>query len=304
MMSHAQNPCALILEDRIRVYFTCRPRPDKNGQFTSAIAFVEIDRADPMRVLTIHDRPLLEPGLLGAFDEFGTMPGAVLRVGDEVWMYYAGWMRCHGAPYNHALGLAISGDGGITFKRYGAGPVITRTPNEPYLQNSPFVSLGDDGFHMWYSSATRWLIDNGRPESVYVLMQATSADGIRWERDGLPILPTLSPAECQTNPSILALNGRFHMWFSHRHGTQFRNRERGYRGGYASSDNLRTWSRCDELSILEPSDAGWDSEMVCYPNVFRHGEELWMLYSGNHFGRDGFGLATIPISEVSSTSKA
>jgi predicted GH43/DUF377 family glycosyl hydrolase len=292
MMSHAQNPCSLVLDDRIRVYFTCRPKPDAKGLFASLTTFVEIDRNDPLKVLTVNDRPLMELGGLGAFDQFGCMPGAVLRVGDEVWMYYVGWMRCEGAPYSHAIGLAISRDGGVTFKRYAEGPVIARRPNEPFLQNSPFVLLVDGRFHMWYSSGTRWLIDNGRPESVYILMYATSEDGINWVRDGIPIVETITPNECQTNPSILWYGDRYHMWFCYREGTDFRNSERGYRIGYATSDDLRNWNRQDELSVLEPSASGWDSEMVCYPNVFPKDKELWMFYSGNHFGRDGFGLAT------------
>jgi predicted GH43/DUF377 family glycosyl hydrolase len=296
MMSHAQNPCALLLEDRIRVYFTCRPRPDPKGLFSSLTTFVEIDRDAPLNVLRVNDHPLLELGGLGAFDQFGCMPGAVLRVAEEIWMYYVGWMRCEGAPYSHAIGLAISRDGGVTFERYAEGPVIARTPNEPFLQNSPFVAIIDGAFHMWYSSGIRWLIDQGRPESVYVLMHATSRDGINWFRDGVPMIASLTENECQTNPSILRYNGRYHMWFCYRAGTDFRNSSRGYRIGYAISDDLTAWTRKDEMSVLEPSPSGWDSEMVCYPNVFPKDDELWMLYSGNHFGRDGFGLAVSPRS--------
>src|SRR5687767_11388588 len=93
MQSHNQNPCALIMEDRIRVYFTCRPAPDARGYFASVTSFVDIDSVAPQKVLYVHDRPVMDLGGLGAFDQFGVMPGAVLRVGDEIWMYYVGWMR-------------------------------------------------------------------------------------------------------------------------------------------------------------------------------------------------------------------
>jgi sucrose-6-phosphate hydrolase SacC (GH32 family) len=298
MASHNQNPCALVLEDRIRVYFTCRPGPDSRGLFNSVTSFVEIDRTDHQKVLYVHDRPILSPGGLGAFDQFGIMPGAVLQVGNEVWLYYVGWMRCEGAPYTHAIGLAISRDGGVTFERYAPGPVIARTPMEPFLQNSPTVSIVDGKFHMWYSSGVRWLMHEGRPESVYVLMHAVSDDGIEWRREGVPCMPTLTPDECQTNPSMLQIGGLYHLWFCHRHGTNFRNKDGGYRIGYATSTDLLHWQRQDELSALEPSDSGWDSEMICYPNVVPFGEELRMFYSGNHFGRDGFGVATCVPQEL------
>ena len=302
MMSHNQNPCALVLNDRIRVYFTCRPKPDDRGLFASVTSFVEIDRNDPHKVLRVHDRPVLELGGIGAFDQFGVMPGAVLPVGNEVWMYYVGWMRCEGAPYSHAIGLAISRDGGVVFERYANGPLLTRTPAEPFLQNSPTVTIVDGEFHMWYSSGIRWFMHERRPESVYVLMHAVSDDGIEWHRDGLPCVSALTPDECQTNPSMLKMGDTYHLWFCHRHGANFRNKEGGYRIGYATSTDLANWQRQDDASPLEPSAEGWDSEMVCYPFLFRHDEELWMLYSGNHFGRDGFGLASC-VPQVGSRSK-
>lgn len=301
MMSHNQNPCALILEDRIRVYFTCRPTPDHRGYFASVTSFIEIAPNDPQKVLHVHDRPLLQPGGLGTFDQFGVMPGAVLRVGDQVWMYYVGWMRCEGAPYSHAIGLAISRDGGVAFERYAEGPLFARSPAEPYLQNSPTVSFIDGKFHMWYSSGIRWVMHEGKSESVYVLMHAVSDNGIEWHREGVPCISTLTPNECQTNPSMLKIGDTYHLWFCHRHGTNFRNREGGYRIGYATSSDLIHWQRRDDASPLALSEEGWDSQMICYPFVFQHREELWMFYSGNHFGRDGFGLAScVPQAHVES----
>jgi len=147
---------------------------------------------------------------------------------------------------------------------------------------------------MWYSSGVRWFMHEGRPESVYVLMHAESSDGLNWEREATPCIACQTPDECQTNPSLLELDGVYHLWFCHRQGRDFRNKAGGYRLGHAVSTDLTHWIRHDEASPLEPSPEGWDAEMVCYPCVFPHDNELWMLYSGNHFGRDGFGLVTCP----------
>jgi hypothetical protein len=291
MQSHAQNPSVLLVEDRLRVYFTCRGQKDETGRYTAVTTFVELDRRDPRRVLYVHDRPLLPLGGVGTFDQFGVMPGCVVRVGREVWLYYVGWLRCEGAPYNHAIGLAISQDDGVTFRRLGRGPLFGRTVAEPFLQNSPYVLRRADGFHMWYSSGIEWLEHEGRMESIYVLMHATSPDGIRWERESVPCVPYIVAAECQTNPSVIELDGRFHMWFCYRRGVDFRNAEGGYRIGYAWSDDLINWHRDDSLGELPPSQAGWDAQMVCYPCVVAMDGRLCMFYSGNYFGRDGFGYA-------------
>ena len=293
MQSYAQNPSVLVLEDRLRVYFTCRPERDKDGKFAAVTTFVELDRRDPGKVLYVHDRPILALGGPGTFDQFGVMPGCVLRVGAEVWLYYAGWIRCEGVPYNHALGLAISADGGVTFRRLGRGPLFGRTVREPFMQNSPYVLRRGDAFHMWYGSGIEWLEEQGRMESIYVLMHATSRDGVHWERESAPCVPYRVEYECQANPSVVEMGGRFHMWFCYRRGFDFRNAAGGYRIGYAWSDDLVNWQRDDTAGGLLPAAAGWDSQMVCYPCVVQIDGRTCIFYSGNYFGRDGFGYATL-----------
>ena len=293
MQSHAQNPSVLILEDRLRVYFTCRPKRDKEGNFAAVTTFVDLEKRNPGKVIYVHDRPILPLGGVGAFDQFGVMPGCALKVADEVRLYYVGWMRCHGAPYTHAIGMAVSDDDGFRFRRLGQGPLFGRSVKEPFLQNSPYVFRHGDVFHMWYSSGVEWVEQDGHLESIYVLMHATSRDGIDWHREGEPCVPGKVDYECQTNPSVTQIGSRFYMWFCYRCGLDFRNPERGYRIGLAWSDDLLTWHRDDGLGVVEPSQEGWDSEMVCYPCVVEVDGEVYMFYSGNYFGRDGFGYAAL-----------
>lgn len=297
MRSHAQNPAVLKLDDRLRVYFNCRGSSDADGNVTAFATYVDLDRADPRRVLYVHDRPILQLGDPGTFDQFGVMAGCALEVGNQVWVYYVGWSRSLGVPYHHAIGLAVSDDGGHTFRRHSLGPVIGRSPAEPFIQNSPYVAMVDGEFRMWYSSGTRWVERNGKFESIYVLMQARSADGVNWQREGVSCVPMVVEHECQTNPSVLRIGERYHLWFCYRHGLDFRNAGRGYRIGHAWSDDLRTWHRDDRVATLSPSSQGWDAEMVCYPCVLDIDGRLAMFYSGNYFGRDGFGFAWLDCEE-------
>ena len=46
-------------------------------------------------------------------------------------------------------------------------------------------------------------------------------------------------------------------------------------------------------SGIDVSKTGWDSEMICYPFVFEHKGNKYMLYNGNDYGKDGFGLAVL-----------
>jgi hypothetical protein len=38
---------------------------------------------------------------------------------------------------------------------------------------------------------------------------------------------------------------------------------------------------------------GWDSEMMCYPNVFECNKDTYLIYNGNDFGKNGFGIAKL-----------
>jgi hypothetical protein len=93
---------------------------------------------------------------------------------------------------------------------------------------------------------------------------------------------------------VFEYNSAWHMYFCYRYATDFRSdSSRAYRLGYAQSADLATWTRDDAQAGIGVSPEGWDSEMLCYPHVFRCGEEIYMLYNGNAFGRYGFGVAVL-----------
>ncbi|MBY0407946.1 MAG: hypothetical protein K2Q01_09660 [Rickettsiales bacterium] len=296
MQTHGQLPVLLRLEDRLRIYMHTRPVKGADGRSQAYPTFIDVDYDDPQKILQVHDRPILEAGELGTFDQFGLMGVSVVRHANAVWLYYGGWSRSIGVPYHQAIGLAISTDEGVTFSRYGKGPIITRTPQESFIQNSPVVQKYGDVFHMWYGTGMGWVTHGSAVEPIYKLVHATSANGIKWERNGIPFLPSEREDECQTVPSVIQIGQRYHMWFSYRNGTDFRNAARGYRIGYAWSDDLLHWHRDDARGALLPSSGnGWDSEMVCYAQVMAHKGKLMMFYCGNQFGQTGFGYAVADI---------
>src|SRR5262249_53256458 len=99
MAAVAQAPATLGLDAVVRVYFSCRPKPDANQQYVSRTAYVDLDRTDLFRVRTISSRPIIELGGRGTFDEFGTYPTSVIRDGDLIRAYYGGWTRCVSVPF-------------------------------------------------------------------------------------------------------------------------------------------------------------------------------------------------------------
>ena len=290
----AQAPATLLFDDFVRVYFSCRPPADAKGQYSSYSAYVDLDRKDLFRILRVADNPILPLGATGTFDEFGTYPVSVIRHGGEVRAYYGGWTRCESVPFNVAIGYCTSRDEGRTFTRAGAGPVLSFSANEPFVLSGPKIRRFGDRWHLFYIAGRKWIVADGRPEPVYKLRMASSDDGIAWTKlDRDLVASRVEPDEAQASPDVFHRDGRYHMFFCYRHSAGYRGREKGYRIGYASSDDLESWTRDDSKAGIDVSEEGWDSEMVSYPHVFELDGATYMLYLGNQVGRHGFGLARL-----------
>ena len=100
--------------------------------------------------------------------------------------------------------------------------------------------------------------------------------------------------ECQALPSVIEYNKKYHMVFCYRHASGFRkDKYKSYKLGYAYSENLTDWTRDDDNLGIGLSDNDWDSDMMCYPHIFKVDDKVYLLYNGNEFGRLGFGLAIL-----------
>ena len=288
MHSHAANPVASQMAGtRYRIYFSTRDRQNR-----SHIAFVEIDLTDPSRILRISDHPLLSPGPDGAFDDSGISMGCLTRVGSEIRLYYVGWNLGVTVPWRNSIGVAISNNGGLSFTKLGRAPIMDRHNVDPYSLSYPWL-LGEEGrWKMWYGSNLTW----GRDEASmnHVIKFASSHDGIHWTRPGTVCIDLIPPGEFAiSRPTVLQDGEVLRMWYCHRGDS--------YRIGYAESTDGMRWERKDHLAGIEPSDQGWDSDSVAYPSVFRHNQDLFLLYNGNRYGATGFGLAMLESRNEQST---
>ncbi len=291
----AQSPQTIVFDDYVRIYFSTREM-DNSGKYLSHVAFVDFDK-DFTSILRVSDKTVIPLGKLGCFDEHGIFPMNVIRNKDKIFAYTTGWNRKVSVSADASIGFAYSHDDGLSFERLGDGPIMTASLHEPFLVCDAFVAHFSNSFYMWYIYGVKWIGDqqNQDPQRVYKIAQATSDDGVTWERNGECIIADkLDEDECQALPTVIFFDNKYHMFFCYRHATGFREiKARGYRIGYASSDDLKIWTRNDEYAGIQTSDDGWDSDMLCYPHVFHCNGEIYMLYNGNEFGRLGFGLAVL-----------
>ncbi|BAX79447.1 hypothetical protein ALGA_1061 [Labilibaculum antarcticum] len=290
----AQAPSVLIFDKFIRVYFSCRPKPDENGQYVSYTGYVDLNRFNLFEVLNIAKEPILSLGEKGTFDEFGIYPTSVIRNENQVLAYYAGWTRCESVPFNVAIGMAVSNNNGETFTKMGSGPILSYSINEPFILSGPKIRRFNNQWYLWYIAGSKWIKNNGKPEPVYKIRMASSSDGIHWIKQDQDLIKNkLEENEAQASPDVFFYKNKYHMFFCYRYSLNFRGKEGGYRIGYASSDDLITWVRDDRKVGIDISDEGWDSEMIAYPHVFELDDKIYMFYLGNQVGRYGFGLAEL-----------
>lgn len=293
----AQAPATLIFDDFLRIYFACRPpRDPKTGQYVSHTAYVDVKKDNFLKIIEFAQKPIFELGATGTFDEFGTYPTSIQRHNGELVAYFGGWTRCSSVAFTVGIGKAYSYDDGKTFQKVGkGGPIIPYTPDEPFIISGPKIRRFNNKWYLFYIAGKKWVIDSGVPEPVYRIRLAISDDGVNWTKVGKDLIETKIEAdEAQASPDVIFWNEKYHMFFCYRNSTNYRENKRGYRIGYAYSDDLINWTRDDDRAGINISEDGdFDNESIAYPHVFEMDGNLHMLYLGNQVGRFGFGWATL-----------
>lgn len=289
-ISHAQVPFAYRRDDYLRIYFSSR---DAEGQ--SRPTFIDVDYDDLFTVLYIHDKPVLDLGGPGEYDETGAMPAWFVDMPNgEIWLYYTGWNRTWNS-YRLSVGLAVSHDGGLNFQKMFAGPIMDRSIQNPIWAAQPSVMREDDGlWRMWYISAHKCKYIHNYPEPYYRCQSATSTDGIHWQISDVPALEFDDFLHAVGRPCVFKEDGLYKMYYSYRHSRNYRtDRNQSYRLGYAESTDAVHWQRKDDLVGIVKSEnpQDFDYQMIAYAHRFEHNGKNYLLYNGNDFGAFGFGCA-------------
>lgn len=283
--SHAMIPTPLLRNDgTLRIYLSAC---DEQG--IGRPAWVDVDAADPTRLLAVAQEPLFDIGRPGTFDDNGAVVTSVVALDDRTcFLYYVGFELCHRIRYRLLTGLAISDDGGKTFRRYRETPILERSPTELYFRCGPQVLHDGSQFRMWYVAGSDWTEVHGKQVPVYVVKHLTSADGMNWPDQGEPMLAPMDADEHGFGRPWMVKrpDGGYEMFYSVR-----KRSLAAYRLGLAVSADGRSWERRDDRLGLEVSASGWDSEAIAYSAVITCAGRTYCFYNGNGFGASGFGCA-------------
>lgn len=283
---HSQLPVVdTTYKDTYKIYYSTR---DDRGR--SIPMFINVFKNNLHQYLS-PQKINLELGKPGMFDHYGIMPTDVVTLNKNIkYLYYIGWSLRKDVPYHNTLGLAISTDNGISWKKYSEGPIFNSCALEPGFIGTAKIIKKQKKWIMYYLSCREWISINNKLEPIYDIKIAISKNGIEWKPTNEIAIP-LEKNEGGIS-SFQQIGNK--AWFSVRGKLHYRNNiEESYKIKTATFIDNK-WVR-DKNIDLDVSSEGWDSEMVAYPYVIKTKNNLILFYNGNKFGNTGIGYATQPI---------
>lgn len=274
-----------IEEDVFRIFVTGRDNEGRGHAY-----YVDYNMKDK-KIINQSVKPSFSPGKRGCFDDNGAAISSLLKEKDNtIRAYYVGIDVGAMTRYNASIGLAETNNNGETFVRKYEGPIVTQDKNNPYFVAAPFVIYDESIYKMWFPACRGWEFRDDYWFHYYNIEYAESTDGINWKRNNSIAIDFQDEYEYAAGrPYVIKENNIYKMWFCSRASKDAPT----YRIRYAESKDGKNWTRYDNQEGLDISESGWDSEMICYPNIFDYNGNRYMLYNGNRYGKTGFGLAIL-----------
>jgi hypothetical protein len=284
---HAQLPVVDELTNFYRIYYSTRI----DGKSTPM--FIDIDKEDFSKIIKSSKGSILNLGKLGSFDWAGVMPTEIITKNNVKYLYYIGWSLRQDVPYHNSLGLAISYDDGETWNKFSEGPIFNTSHLEPGFIGTVSIINDENKWRMWYLSCRNWFEYENRVEPTYDIKYAESEDGINWVPKNLTCVGLDDDEGGISSQRILKLDDKYHMWYSIRKKTKYRNNiQNSYRIKKSISDDGLNWKKLNNIEIDVGAEDSWDSDMTCYPFIIQNKKKFIIFYNGNGFGKTGIGYAT------------
>lgn len=278
IISHASNPVAIHLQkDIFRIFFSAR-----NSLNKSSVSYVDVNIVTLEIVNNPHE-VVFSFGIDNSFYSHGVSIGNFYSHEEKNYILFMGWQIRENEHWKGEVGRLELLNKEV-LKLVSSKAFMALDEEDSISLSYPWVMFHDGVYKMWYGSTLNWTSENG--EMIHVIKYATSVDGENWKKHGIAIPYEIGIAQAFSKPSIIIDDKGYHMWYSYRSGDGTK-----YRIGYSHSKDGLNWKRKHNKTGINVSKAGWDSEMICYPFVFEHKNNRYMLYNGNDYGKSGFGIA-------------
>lgn len=276
------TPHAMLFGDVIRLWGGVR---DDDG--ISRIFYFDVSAENPGEIVDVGQKPALDIGENGTFDDNGMILGDVIQVSSQLRMYYVGFQHVQKAKFYAFSGVAISDDDGKTFTRHSKVPIMDRSDLGRFGRCIHTV-MHEDIYKIYYAVIHDWKFINNIPYPVYDIWYTESEDGFSISRSDNVRCVTTNELEYRIGrPKVYKCADGYEMYYTRDLLTK------EYCIGYAYSADGVHWIRDDEnpKAYLPKSVAGWDSEMTCYPVRIDYRDKKYLFYNGNGMGYTGVGYA-------------
>lgn len=282
--SSALTPQPFLIDaNTIRVYAGFR---DSEG--ISRIGYVDVDSENPLIVKKISDKPVLDRGRDGCFDDNGVILGDVIQYGDKLRMYYVGFQLVKRAKFLAFTGLAESIDQGETFHRVSEAPVLDRSNGSTTITAIHSILYHEGKWKAWFASGDDWQNINGVNYPKYNIWYTESNNGIDFSNEKKLCVDVEGDEYRIGRPSVYLKNNKFYMLY-----TKGGKAGEDYFPGLATSSDGIKWKRKDDDFGMTLSEDGFDSQHLCYPRIVEVGSNSYAFYNGNNMGSEGFGVAEL-----------
>ncbi len=255
------------------------------------IGYVDVNPANFQEILDYSKEPVITIGEDGHFDDNGVVTASLLEDGEKLYMFYSGYQSCVKVPYLIFTGLAVSYDHGDTFEKITKEvPLLDRISGECGTRCVPYVIKEGNTYRMWYTSdyGTGWIKTPAKLEPYYDMKYMESENLFQWPRGGVTAITFANNDEhgiCKC--TVWKEDNIYKVIYSLRY------MSKGYRLGYAESEDGIHFVRMDNKIGITVSEQGFDDDMICFAERIQIGNDVYLIYSGNHYGMEGIGYAKL-----------
>ena len=287
-ISMSVGPCFVRQVNKyiIEVFLTGR---DKYGISRIGKSFLEIREDNTLRIIEIEEKPILDIGPPGCFDENGVSYPWIVKNNNIEYLYYVGWVNGGLNRFQNFLGLATKSSEDKFFQRKFNVPILERSEQEPYGTGSCCVIKNNKKWLMLYTSFLPWQgiikASNIHPHSQpsYNIKIARSDNLINWERNYQNILEFKSGEFIQGKPVLFKDNDKNHELY-------FSVRGEAYRIGIAKGSNINQLERGENLVFKKQE---WISQTQEYAFPIKLNNKKYLFFNGNGYGKTGLGYTIL-----------
>lgn len=256
------------------------------------IGYLDVDPLNPSTILGFSEKPIIDIGEEGTFDDNGAVSSSILQDGDRLYLYYSGYQLCKKVPYMIFTGVAVSDDGGNSFTKLSKDtPILDRVEGEVSTRCAPFVIKENGAYRCWYTADSDggWLECEGKKLPRYDLKYIESESPVIWPSQAGRRALTFENSDEHgiAKSTIWRELDVLKIIYS------IRAKSYGYRLGYGEASDGWQFERKDSEVGITVSPDGWDSEMIAFAERIECMGKTYLFYCGNHYGMDGMGYAEL-----------